>query len=268
MTLRFAAPATLDALAALLADTPAPWLIAGGTDRLIAPAALPDSGMIVDLGRLAEMQGISAGAGRLHIGAATTVAELARDARVARLAPVLTQAAAAFGSVQIRNRATIGGNVAHGAAAADLLPALMATGAGLRLWRPGGGASLALSAFLARRPRLAGDEIILGLDIAAGPAPRGAFVKLGSRQEPVIARLTLAAAGTPGQMRLYAGALGPQPLHLAEAEALLNAGDPGFARAVARAVSAANPGRASTAWKARAVEGLAFDLLDRLETAA
>lgn len=269
MSLRFAAPVTLDALITLLAETPSPWLIAGGTDRLIAPVTLPESGVIVDLGRLAALKGIATDAGGLCIGAATTVAELARDVRVARLAPVLTRAAAVFGSVQIRNRATIGGNVANGGAAADLLPALLAAGASLRLWRPKGEASLPLADFLARRPRLAEDEIILGLEIAAPcPTPRGAFVKLGPRQEPVIARLSLAAAGAPGQLRLYASAIGPLPLHLTEAEALLNAGDPGFAASVARAVAAANPGRASTAWKVRAVEGLAHDLLDRLETAA
>lgn len=268
MSLAFAAPQTLDELATLLAPGAGRWLIAGGTDRLIAPARLPESGVVVDLTRLEGIAGIALADGRLAIGAGVTVARLAQDSRVARLAPVLAQAAEVFGSVQIRNRATIGGNVAHGSPAADLVPALLAAGAAVRLWRPGATESLPLQAMLARQPALRPREVILGFDLPAGdPAPQGAFVKLGPRQEPAISRLTVAAAGPAGQMRLYAGAIGPVPLHLAAAEAVLNAGRAGFAAAVAGAVAAANPGRASTAYKARAVRGLAEDLLERLDGA-
>lgn len=265
MSLAFAAPETLGELATLLGPGTAPWLIAGGTDRLIAPAALPESGLIVDLTRLEAITGIAEAADRLSLGAGVTVARLTRDRRVARLAPVLAQAAEVFGSVQIRNRATIGGNVAHGSPAADLVPALLAAGADVRLWRPGGTESLPLAAMLVRRPALGPQEVILGFDLPVGdPAPHGAFVKLGPRQEPAISRLTLAAAGPAGRMRLFAGAIGAVPLRLGEAEAILNAGRAGFAAAVAEGVAAANPGRASTAYKARAVRGLAEDLLERL----
>lgn len=268
MSLAFAAPDTLGDLAALLARGAEPWLIAGGTDRLIAPARLPERGVVVDLTRLAGFAEITEADGRLFLGAGVTVARLERDAAVARLAPVLGQAAEVFGSVQIRNRATIGGNVAHGSAAADLVPALLAAGAAVRLWRPDGAESLPLEAMLARRPALGRREVILGFDLPAeGPAARGAFVKLGPRQEPAISRLTLAAAGPAGRMRLYAGAIGAVPLRLTAAEAILNAGGEGFSAAVAGAVAAANPGRASTRYKARAVLGLALDLLERLEGA-
>ena len=265
MSLAFAAPQTLDELATLLAPGAGPWLIAGGTDRLIAPAPLPETGVVVDLTHLEGIAGIAEADGRLVLGAGVAVARLARDVAVARLAPVLAQAAEVFGSVQIRNRATIGGNVAHGSPAADLVPALLAAGAAVRLWRPAATETLPLPAMLARRPLLGPQEVILGFDLPAeGPVPRGAFVKLGPRQEPAISRLTLAAAGPAGRMRLYAGAIGAVPLRLTAAEAVLNAGGAGFAAAVAEAVAAANPGRASTAYKARAVRGLAEDLLERL----
>ncbi|WP_413873355.1 FAD binding domain-containing protein [Albidovulum sp.] len=268
MSLGFAAPQTLGELATLLAPGAGPWLIAGGTDRLIAPATPPESGLVVDLTRLEGIAEIAEADGRLILGAGVTVARLTRDRRVARLAPVLCQAAEVFGSVQIRNRATIGGNVAHGSPAADLVPALLAAGATVRLWRLGATESLPLEVMLARQPVLGPREVILGFDLPAGdPAPRGAFVKLGPRQEPAISRLTLAAAGPAGQMRLYAGAIGAIPLRLTAAEAVLNAGSAGFAAAVAEAVAAANPGRASTAYKARAVRGLAEDLLERLDGA-
>lgn len=267
MSLTFATPASLEDLALILGQDAAAWLIAGGTDRLIAPARLPESGRIVDLGHLPDFRRIAAADGALRLGAGVTVATLAGDPAIARLAPVLAQAAEQFGSVQIRNRATIGGNVAHGSAAADLVPALMAAGAMVRLWRPVGEEVLPMADLLGRKPRLAPDEVILRFDLPTTGAqpPRGAFVKLGPRQEPVISRLTLAAAGPAGRMRLFAGAIGQVPLRLAQAEAILNAGGPGFAETVAQSVAEANPGRASTAYKARAVMGLAEDLLERLE---
>lgn len=266
MSLDFAAPATLADLAKVMTGPKTPWLIAGGTDRLISPAALPEQGIIVDLSHLAGLTDITLRHGHLSLGAGVTVARLAAEARVRQQAPVLAQAAAVFGSPQIRNRATLGGNVAHGSAAADLLPALLAAKAMVRLWSPQGEEALPLASLLARRPRLGPQEVILSFGLP--PAPLGAFVKLGPRQEPVISRLTLAAAGQAGALRLYAGAIGPLPLHLAKAEAILNAAAPGFAEAVSDAVVVANPGRASTQWKARAVQGLAEDLLERLKEAS
>jgi len=258
-------PRDLTELAAVLAPDRAAWLIAGGTDRLIAPAALPQTGVIVDLTRLAGFDHMETAAAKLILGAGVTVARLATDDRIARFAPVLAQAARVFGSPQIRNRATLGGNVANGSAAADLTPALLAAGAVVRLWRGGQEHALPLGELLARRPALAMGEVILGFDLPIADAPAlGGFVKLGPRQEPAISRLTLAAAGTAGALRLYAGAVGPVPLHLAAAEALLNKGEPGFAEAVAQALAAANPGRASTRYKALAARGLAADLLAQL----
>jgi len=260
--LSFVAPQSLGELAAVLTAESGCWMISGGTDRLIAPAALPRSGVILDLSRLAGLDRIALAEGRLALGAGVTVARLAGDALVARHAPVLRQAARVFGSVQIRNRATIGGNVANGSAAADLTPALMAAGAEVRLWRAGNEQALPLAGLLSRSPVLEPGEVILGFDLplSEGP-PLGGFAKLGQRREPAISRLTLAAAGEAGALRLFAGAIGPVPRRLTEAERLLNAGDPGFAEAVCRAVLAANPGRASARHKALAARGLALDLI-------
>lgn len=262
--LNFLAPRSLSELAAVLTADSAPWLIAGGTDRLIAPAALPSDGLILDLSRLAGLDRIETKGDRLMLGAGVTLARLASDEQVARFAPVLARAARVFGSTQIRNRATIGGNVANNSPAADLTPALLAADAVVRLWRGGGEYALPLENLLSRS--LDPGEIILGFDLPF--APLGSFVKLGQRQEPAISRLTLAAAGSAGALRLYAGAVGPVPRRLTGAEALLNVGDPGFAEAVSDALAAANPGRASTRYKALAARGLAADLLTQLSGAA
>jgi len=270
--LALVSPSARRDLEVVLGADPAPVLIAGGTDLLIAPARLPAAGIIVDLSRLAELSVIDEREGGLFVGAAVTVARLAREPLVHRLAPVLALAADDFGSVQIRNRATIGGNIANAAAAADLAPALVAAGAEAVLWTAAGGGGaeerLAVAALLARRPVPGRGRAIAGFLLPRVAAPRAAFVKLGRRQEPAIARLTLAATGPAGALALVAGAIGPAPQRLAAAEAALNAGGAGLLAALAAAVGEAIPGRASAAYKARAIRGLGADLLERLGTEA
>jgi len=269
VSLSFAAPTSLKDLDRLLAGPDPCWLIAGGTDRLIAPGRAPDSGVIVDLTRIAVLGRITHSPGVLHLGAGVTVARLAADPVVLRWAPVLAQAADVFGSVQIRNRATLGGNVANCAAAADLMPALLAADARVHLRHAGTPLVLPLADLLARGTALRKAEVITGFDLPLPQTPaQGAFVKLGPRQEPAISRLTLAAAGPAGAMRLFAGAIGPVPRRMPASEACLNAGGTCLADALADEVRAANPGRASTDWKARAARALAQDLLALLDGAA
>lgn len=268
MTLGFRAPVSLQDLAACLSDAAIPTLIAGGTDMLIAPGQVPASGVLVDLGRIPELASIEMSAGTLTIGAALTASRLAVDPLVRRAAPALAQAADAFGSVQIRGRATIGGNIANGAAAADLAPALVAMQAEAGLLSPGGAAWVPVADLLASRPVLPARCALTAFRLPALPSAIGAFIKLGRRQEPTISKLTLAAAGPAGSLRLVAGALGPAPRRLMRAEAALNAGAAEFTDLLAREVLDAIPGRASAAYKARAIRALGLDLLARLTPAA
>lgn len=87
--------------------------------RLSTPAAL------VDLGRLPELQGIRADADRIRIGATVVYADVARDPAVLEGCPVLAETVRLIGDMQVRNRGTVGGSVAHADPAADL-PALLA----------------------------------------------------------------------------------------------------------------------------------------------
>ncbi|TIP35313.1 MAG: hypothetical protein E5X69_25165, partial [Mesorhizobium sp.] len=90
------------------------------------------------LSRIAGMAFICADDGGIRVGGATTVAAIAAHRGIATRLPALAEAAAQCGSVQIRNRATIGGNIANAAPAADLVPVLVAAKARLstsRCWR-------------------------------------------------------------------------------------------------------------------------------------
>jgi aerobic carbon-monoxide dehydrogenase medium subunit len=95
--------------------------------RLAAPAHL------VDLRKLNELKGVKEAGGKLVIGARTTYDELSRDKTVLAKCPVLAQAAAAVGDVQVRNRGTIGGALVHADPAADLPAAALALDAEVTL---------------------------------------------------------------------------------------------------------------------------------------
>ncbi len=269
--LEAAAPADRAELAALIARERSVTFIAGGTDLLVAPRALPERGLIVDLSRTRGLAGVDVGDGRLCIGAATTLAALAADANVRVHARALAEAAADSGSVQIRNRATLGGNVATASPASDLTPALALFDASLGLLSRAGERRVDYAAL-----ELGAGEAIVDIEIALGPRlAHSAFVKLGVRDDLTIARLNLAVeadfdGARFGAVRFVAGAIAARPRRLARVEAALAGraldaealGD--FGDALVAEVDAAIPGRASLAYKRRAILGLGCDLIARL----
>ncbi|MGP2490526.1 FAD binding domain-containing protein [Mesorhizobium sp. PUT5] len=267
-----ARPTDLAALARLMAGPLPVRFIAGGTDLLLPGRPLPRQGLLVDVSAINGLAGIKADGGDIEIGGATTVAALAAHAGLAKRFPALGQAAAECGSVQIRNRATLGGNVANAAPAADLVPVLALAEARLRLMMPGGAsAEIPLGDF---HPE-AGGLIVKAVLPEARLLPRSAFAKLGPRRDLTISRLNMAAMGEFsngrfGALRLVAGSLGPRPIRLGRAGAAL-AGRPltsaalrDFMQALSEEVNAAIPGRASRSWKRQAIRGLGLDLIARL----
>ncbi len=128
----YARPATLaDAVALLAEHGPDARLLAGGTDlviRLRDGSARPS--IVVDVKRIAELDpAIREVDGRLVIGATTAMTEIAADERIRHRFTALAEAAAMVGSVQIRNRATLAGNLCNASPAADTAPALLVYGA-------------------------------------------------------------------------------------------------------------------------------------------
>ncbi len=113
----------------LLAAHPGAKLLAGGHSlvpllklRLAAPPA------VVDIGRVPELRGITRSGDVIRIGALTTHAELAASTELRAAAEALSEAAAVVGDPAVRNRGTIGGNVAHADPASDLPTVLVALG--------------------------------------------------------------------------------------------------------------------------------------------
>src|SRR5918996_3504241 len=125
----FYQPTTLEEASRLLKDNgPGGRFLAGGTDLVIAikeKALLPK--YLVDLKKVPGLSGIREnGDGSITIGALTTMREIETAAVITGQFPFLAQSAAEVGSIQIRNRATVGGNMANATPSADVAPALIA----------------------------------------------------------------------------------------------------------------------------------------------
>jgi carbon-monoxide dehydrogenase medium subunit len=202
---------------ALLAKHPGAKLIAGGHSlvpllklRLAAPSA------VIDIGRIGELKGVTKRGDQLVIGALTTHAELALSADVRGAAPALAKAASVVGDPAVRNRGTIGGNVAHADPASDLPTVLVALDARVVVVGPKGKRSIPAAEFFRgiMETTLAEDEILTAVEIpACGPAQGSAYEKFvhpASRYAVIgVAALVTVTNGTCSDARVAVGGLLP-----------------------------------------------------------
>jgi carbon-monoxide dehydrogenase medium subunit len=125
------APASLDEAIALLARHSGEAKILAGGHSLI-PAMklrLANPQMLIDLGRIKDLSYINEEGGQIRIGAMTTHYQIESSARLGEICPLLTETASAIGDVQVRNKGTIGGSLAHADPAADWPAAMIALSA-------------------------------------------------------------------------------------------------------------------------------------------
>lgn len=196
--------------------------IAGGTDLLVGGASPPRT--LVSLRSVPDLVGVEAG----RIGAATTIGALTRNAELARDYPVLIQAAKRLGSEQIRNQATIGGNLCRAAPCADTAPPLLVLEATLEIAGPEGTREVPIDEFF-RGPGatcLEPGELLTTIKLPAPrPQARGVFLKKGRVRMDLslasVAVLLRVADGHCRRVRVAAGSVAPVPMRLREVEELL-----------------------------------------------
>jgi CO/xanthine dehydrogenase FAD-binding subunit len=218
----FVQPTALAEALAIKAEHPSAVPVAGGTDVLVDlnfDRMHPD--MLLDLGRLPELRGSDEADGWIRLGAATTYHELSGG--LASALPALAAAARTVGSPQIRNRGTVGGNLATASPAGDAHPPLLACGAEIEICSARGSRRVPVDEFFVgpKRSVLAADELIAAVHVprAAGPQQ---FAKVGTRNAMVIAVCSFALALDPVRrtVRTGIGSAGPVPLRAPGAEAL------------------------------------------------
>jgi len=213
----------------LLAATPGAKLLAGGHSlvpllklRLAAPLA------VIDIGRIPELRGISREGDIIRIGALTTHAELASSAELRTSAAALADAAANVGDPAVRNRGTIGGNVAHADPASDLPTVLVALGASFVAVGPKGERRVPADRFFTgiMSTALAEDEILSAVLVPASVRGQGsAYVKFShpaSRYAVIgAAALVTVKDGTCSDARVALGGLLPHARRMPAVEKAL-----------------------------------------------
>ncbi|HEY3336700.1 MAG TPA: FAD binding domain-containing protein [Candidatus Limnocylindrales bacterium] len=231
----YARPETLAEVVALLErHGPGARLLAGGTDLVINlrdGTIRPE--VVVDVKHVPDLApGIRAGdGGSLVIGATTTMTQLAAHPLIRRDVAALAEAAAVVGSVQIRNRATLAGNLCNASPAADTAPALLVHGAIVVATGPAGDRRIPLDAFFVRSgvTALGPAELVRAIEIRA-PASRiaSAHQRRTRRRGHDLASVTVACGvDAHGLVRVAYGSVGPRPLLRVEDTGIL--ADPGAA---------------------------------------
>ena len=276
-------PSTLDDAVAAIGADPDALVLAGGTDLMVEinEGLRPVTGTetVVAVGRVPELRtwSFDPATGIVRLGAGVTYAEIAAPP-LAELLPALAQAARTVGSPQIRNAATIGGNVATCSPAGDGLPVLAALDATIELLGPDGVRTLPFADFMigvkrtARRP----GELITAVTLPRLDGWQG-YAKVGVRNAMVIAICgACLAVDTPSRsVRIALGSVAPTIVRAPEAEAVAVAAvdwETGtvddetvrrFGELAAAATRPIDDHRASAAYRRRAIDVLARRLLRR-----
>ncbi len=226
-----ALPDTLQACQQALADGPDIKLVAGGTDLLPQmKTGMVRARTVVDLSALPELKLIAQQPdGSLRVGAAVSARSLEQAPLVNGAFAALAEGASVVGSYQIRNLATLGGNLANAAPSADMAPPLLALDADLLIAGPRGTRRVPVADFFlgVRRTQLAPDEVLVEIVIPAPPPGSGAtYVRHTPRRELDIAVVGVASSltisdGRCARVRIALGAVSPVPLRAEAAEARL-----------------------------------------------
>jgi len=226
--LSYERPGTLaQAVRILDAYGPDARLLAGGTDLIIGLRnRTVHAQVVVDLKRIPELRpAITQRDGMISISADTVLADLAGDERMRAHFPALTEAAAMVGAVQIRNRATLAGNVCNASPAADTVPPLLVYGAQVVAYGPDGLQRIPIGAFITGpgQTALRRGELVTAIELPVPDSQAGsAFGRITRRRGADLATVSVAAIveGT-GVTRLGYGAVGPRPLLATDASGLL-----------------------------------------------
>ena len=234
---QYLTPESLDDAFDMLHRIPAARLLAGATDLLpwaregrAGDVHLP---AVIDISRIADLSGISQQGARIRLGATTPISALQLHPLLQQQAPVLGSCALWFADDQIREQATVGGNLVNASPAGDTQPALLALNTHVTIARRESGRilerSIPLSEFILgpSKTLLQPEEILVRLEFDALPQHGVSFEKVGHRRSLAISTVCLTtlvrldADKRIQDLRIAIGAVGPIPERLSDIEDLL-----------------------------------------------
>ncbi|OSM95679.1 molybdopterin cofactor-binding domain-containing protein [Lonsdalea populi] len=229
-TLQVSRPSSMGQALALLAQEGAQAL-AGGTDVLVQARQKTTPARLVDISGLRELRGITEEGEGVSIGAGTCFTDLTSDARLMRDYPLLVTACRTIGSLQLRNRATVGGNIVNAAPCADSVPPLMIYRAEVELRSAAASRRVPLDAFITGgyRTQLRAGELVTRIILPPPPTGelRPSYLQLGRRaavnitRQSLTALFRLEAGGHIELCRLVDGAVFGKPQRLTAVEQAL-----------------------------------------------
>jgi CO/xanthine dehydrogenase FAD-binding subunit len=208
-------------------------VLAGGTDLIVQmknryarPTVIIDVKKILELNRLEWNEG-----GTLHIGAAVPLSKIITFPLVMQKFSILYQACSIIGSMQLRNRGTVGGNICNAAPSADSAPPLLCLGAKAIVARLGGCRIVPLDSFFhgPGQTALASNELLVGIEVPAPPThSSGCYLRHTPRQDMDIAVVGVASLlvftsqeNRCQEARIVLGAVAPTPIRVPQAESIL-----------------------------------------------
>lgn len=278
--MNFAMPKTREELARVLRENNGALLCAGGTDLMIRLREKKQFHYsLIDLTHMAEMAGIKETETSVIIGAAVTMDELERSSLIRRYLPALSKAASMVGSTQIRNRATIGGNVANASQSSDLTPVILAYDTRAAVCDSTGGIRmLAVDEFVKGlgRTELGETDVILWFEVEKTAAFSG-FAKVGSRKAVAISKINVCVKadiedGILRNVSVFLGAVGPKArrspfIELAlEGMELSRRDERVLKEAVYAQIEDNIPDRSSKHYKKPAAYGIICDALEEIKS--
>jgi CO/xanthine dehydrogenase FAD-binding subunit len=208
-------------------------VIAGGTDLISQMKwgeIKPD--YIISLSQIPNLDEIQfSSTTGLKLGALIKIGEIERSEIIRKHYPILTQAASVLGSVEIRNRGTVGGNLCNAAPSADMAPSLLVLGARVVIVSQNGEKIIPLEDFFVGPGKtiLSNHEFLVRLEVPPmKPNSFGKYIKIGIRKTMDIAVVGVAALitldhknNTCEEARLGLGAVAPTPIRAKQAEEVL-----------------------------------------------
>jgi CO/xanthine dehydrogenase FAD-binding subunit len=224
-------PGNMDEAIAALRANDNPCVLAGGTDLLVGlktNSVRPKC--IIDLKGIPNINSIEYNDG-FKFGTLATVRDIETSPLLREKIPALCEAAATLGSIQIRNRATIGGNLCNGSPAADMAAILLAMNCEVKIVSPDGEKKLILDQFFAGPgiTALARDEVLSEIIIPKEiQSYKGVYLKHGPRRAMDIGIVNIAIllnadfkSRRCNRIAIALGAVAPTPIRAKKAEALL-----------------------------------------------
>jgi aerobic carbon-monoxide dehydrogenase medium subunit len=247
------APATLDEAVRLLAKHEGAKVLAGGHSLIpLMKLRIASPEVVVDINGIRDLSYIREAGGAVNIGALARLSEIQYSPLLKRLCPMLVETAAVIADPQVRNRGTIGGNLAHGDPANDIPPATLALGATFQMFGSRGKRAVKAEDFFVDlfTVSLDHDEVLTEVTVPI-PLPRtgASYLKFERKMGDfstvsVAAQLTLGEDGTVKAAGLGLGGVGPTALKPKKAEEMLLGEEPTdelFMEAASECANASRP---------------------------